>query len=56
MNQTCEIHTTVDDTDAGGPYDFTPCTNEATTTIEWVTPGGMTITLGVCDFHATGEL
>lgn len=53
---TCEIETTVDDTDDGGPYDFKPCKQPVTKTIQWTTPGGMTITLGVCDFHATGEL
>lgn len=56
MMSTCEVHTTVDDTDEGGPYDFTPCDQPATQTIQWTTPGGMTITLGVCAFHATGEL
>jgi hypothetical protein len=53
---TCEIHTTVDDTDDGGPYDFTPCDKPATQTIEWPTGQGVTLTLGVCAFHATGEL
>jgi len=53
---TCEISTTVDDTDDGGPYDFTPCDKPATQIIPWTSPGGATYHLGVCDFHATGEL
>ena len=52
----CEIHTTVDNTDDGGPYDFTPCEQSATQIIQWPTGEGMTLNLGVCAFHATGEL
>lgn len=52
----CQIHVTVDDTDDGGPYDFTPCEQPATQTIRWTDPSNTEITLGVCAFHATGEI
>lgn len=52
----CEASVTLDDTDAGGPYDFVPCEHPATRIIHWTTDGGMDITVGLCDFHATGEI
>ncbi len=56
LTPTCEVSITLDDTDAGGPYDFVPCDKAATRIIHWTTDGGMDITVGLCDFHATGEI
>lgn len=52
----CEVDVTVNDNDAGGPYHFVPCDKPATQTIHRTTPDGQDVTVGLCAFHATGEL